>query len=103
MSPEELMSPIPVISIAHLTEGEASRSPRTWPTTTFEHPDYGYIVHIGSFSYCWKAAEVSPYHAGPEDWPGLMAVAAWAEGRGYDWVRFDRDADTVPGLPRWEW
>jgi hypothetical protein len=42
-----------------------------------------------------------------EDWsegaPELLHVLRSAHAAGFDWVRFDCDADAVEGLPTWEW
>jgi len=43
---------------------------------------------------------------GPEEGvmpEALLACLKWAGAHGFDWLRFDRDADEVDGLPTFDW
>lgn len=53
---------------------------------------YGFMVYVGE--------DESESKNFPED---LQAVLAWARTRGFQWVRLDRDADTVEELNTYDW
>lgn len=77
---------VPVISTAHM--------PGTHALATL---DCGKLLWEYGGIIC-----VSPdnIHEQPE-W--LAPVAEWALLHGFYWVRFDGDADPVPGLPTYDW
>lgn len=90
--PVELMQ-VAVVSTKHLSQDEALRNRKDWPTHTFES-EWGFIAHTALAT--WPVDESSR-------WPGLFAAAQWADAHGYDWVRFDPDAEEQPGLPTFDW
>lgn len=54
--------------------------------------------------YGWIVFVSEPGSVITEDgYPDLLACLEWARAQGYDWLRFDGDADTVDALPTYEW
>lgn len=81
-----------VLSTAHLPETvfkalekEADRD--TFVSRSIPH-EYGVIVYANE-----------PRESAPE----LAAIITHAQLLGCSWINFDRDADTIDGLPTWSW
>ncbi|MCK1741353.1 hypothetical protein IVA80_10875 [Bradyrhizobium sp. 139] len=56
--------------------------------------EYGWFV--------WVDSDVAV--RGDKDWPAdLAACVAYAHNLGCRWICFDRDADEVDALPKYEW
>jgi hypothetical protein len=88
-----------VLSTQHLTMQESEVPAKDWPSLCFESC-YGWVCYVGDTVAAMSGSVVA--HT-PEAWPGFVASAVLAQALGYDWVRFDRDADAHPLLPVWEW
>jgi hypothetical protein len=86
-----------VISTGHLPHSTMQALDGTEPVLPDQlplHASYDY----GVFVWCdtdngWNT----------ERFPELKAVIDYAAKLDCQWVRFDRDADYVSGLPRWSW
>lgn len=82
-----------VLSTGHLREETMVALVNSRPDSDFVYtvpmPDGGVMVFTDS--------------VGEDEPEELLAAVEWAEGRGYDWVRFDRDGDTVESLELFEW
>lgn len=82
---------VPVISTAHLP---APNTLATWQNTPVA------LTPDGGFLYM-------PSNSDDNDW--LEPIKNWLRCHGYDvdnitvWVRFDRDADVIEGLPTYPW
>lgn len=77
---------IPVISTRHMPGTDALAHHKETPVA--HYPE-------GCFLYL-------PEKSANEHW--LNPIIEWAQSRGFDgWIRFDADADPVPGLPTYEW
>lgn len=100
----------PVLTTGHLSHDEAQRRPSEWPTHCHES-EHGFVVYFGTLDKLRAAitddvveqAAVAQGLADLDEWPGLLAVAAWAEKLGFEWVRFDQDGPTQDDLPEFEW
>lgn len=80
---------IPRISTAHQPSSTSVRDLACRKLPVFTDPQgYGDIVYVGA---------VNGY--GPELPQWFLDIAQWAQGLGYDYVWFDRDADSIPELP----
>jgi hypothetical protein len=99
--PVEIMS-CPVISTAHLTEDEAQRSPCDWPTHCMES-EYGFLVYFGTVADLRNTIEGGGGPDPLDEWRGFLAAAEWAQSHGFEWIRFDQDAEQQPGVPTYEW
>lgn len=84
-----------VCSTAHLTEaeGQTDAPEIPLPAMGWEH---GYCVYVKD----WESVIDDEEKA---EWPGLCATAAFAVARGFEWVRFDCDAEEIDELPKYEW
>lgn len=92
---------MPVISTGHITLEVCRRleagpgQTRLWcPVAMYE--GYGLFLYLDEPSDCTDADPVPDC---------LMAIANWLKAQGFRdcWVRLDRDADPVPGLPYYDW
>lgn len=95
--------PVMWLSTGHITYITSQR---------FHHiATYDGAAHIGgamvySMAYGWMVKFVdipSPEDDGPEKYPDLAQIAAFAKARGIEWVRFDQDGSEVPELPTYDW
>lgn len=86
---------MPVISTAHITEEEANQAHGGYPAYAMVG-EYGFIVYIAQDPNEWNEGDL-------ERFPALADCARWAQKLGYEWIRFDRDAETVPYLKTYEW
>ena len=85
MSKPKWIMRVPVISTAHMPYYDALEKLDCVKALTQE----------GGF--VWVGEDLEEDH-----W--LKPIAAWLLAHGFDhWVRFDADADTVDGLPTFEW
>jgi hypothetical protein len=87
---------VPVISTGHLPHSvyedlEEAISSRERAGAVWQHGAWVFVP------------EDDPDNGSEDDAPELRAVFAWCRERGFDWVRFDQDADAVDGLPTWDW
>lgn len=87
------VEPMAVISTAHLPEDECTRA------------DAG--IQRGDLPLPGLAREesfiVSVVGETLDGFPVLNRVLCAAREEGFDWLMFDRDAPTVPGLPKFDW
>jgi hypothetical protein len=52
----------------------------------------------------WVPDDPDAYAADYPDFPAeVLVVQRYAREHGCDYILFDRDADSVAGLPRWDW
>ncbi len=93
MSQELEIMRVLVLSTAHLSQDEGATHASDWPAYTLEG-EYGFISYVADFN---------EGDAQWEDWPGLQACAKLAREHGLEWVRFDRDAEEIEGLPTYDW
>lgn len=83
---------IPIISTGHVSE-ETANAIYDGGLGDLMKSVYGWIIWV-----C-PDAEIDPY-----EWPqDLATVVDWAREQGYMYVMFDRDADTIEGLPIYDW
>jgi len=109
--PLEVMT-CPVLCTSNLSHDEAQRSPSEWPTHCHES-EFGFVVYFGTLEALRAAItdDVVENAADPlaqglaelDKWPGLLSAAEWAEQHGFEWLRFDRDADPQPGCLEFDW
>jgi len=82
-----------VIATSHVTAETAARfddTPQWGPAClTWQH---GWMVYADTDGEDWS-----------DDAPELLHLLRSAKASGFDWVRFDCDADTLAGFPTWEW
>lgn len=80
----------PVISTGHLTAETRTELDENNGGCSFMSGPYGWMFYVqqdGDF----------------DNMPGDLAVVmVWARANGWQWVRFDVDADVVPELPYFE-
>ena len=89
-----------VVSTGHLTKADAEELARV---------DIGreLLIYVGE--YGWIVYAEAERHACEAASPDLRLSASfwnllgWAQRQGYDWIRFDRDADAVEGLEVFDW
>jgi hypothetical protein len=86
---------MPIISTSHLTAEERERPFANWPTHCLES-EFGFVVYFGAIEDLENVVEDSPF-----DWPGFLTAARWASRLGFEWIRFDMEADAVAGLMRY--
>lgn len=80
---------IPVVSTAHMPGPQALDEFRDSNTVAAYINPYGGILWVGQED--------------PEDLPEwLRPVREWARARGYEWIRFDADAEEQRDLPKFE-
>jgi hypothetical protein len=90
-----------VVSTAHLPEHLGMGDITSLTPIAAEQLEDGFLVYVGS-------EEAAPSLDDAEDEERndvaiVLAVLDVARAAGCRWVRFDRDAPTVAGLPTWEW
>lgn len=97
-----------VISTGHLriseriamdgVKGRMAPAAEPWSRHPFAalHWDYGWLVYTDC------ARETSSYDREGREWPSMVACLDWAKRLGYDWLRFECDADRTHGLPWYE-
>lgn len=79
---------MPVISTGHVSK-KTDYLLSTGEIRTYMRGPYGWILYVH------PDQDLEPGY-----WPEeLAAVADWARKQGFEYVLFDRDADTVEGLP----
>jgi hypothetical protein len=91
-----------VLCTSHMTETDGRRLEQV---SNEGLEDSAYQPCRGAFPEGgWFYAGGSPRDPWRHGWSReLRKVLAWAKGRGYDYVLFDRDAETIDDLPVFEW
>lgn len=88
------IEPMLVLSTSHLPKlqmDDLARLSREEVHVTRSIPhEYGVIIFVSETVYSARTKE-------------LQAVTDYAQKIGCSWINFDRDADTIDGLPTWEW
>lgn len=92
MSAVELMS-VPVISTGHICQRTADLlAMRRIKATVIDWMDYGWLFVVNEDE---QDDELLPVD--------LQTLYRWARQEGYAYLRLDQDADTVDGLPTYDW
>lgn len=90
-----------VLSTAHMTEADSQLLPYAdeYGLVVYEMDEYGWMVYVND-EYLQAA---SPPEALSDFSDGFMKAIKLAQDNECEWLRFDRDANTVDGLPEYEW
>lgn len=80
-----------VLTTAHVSEATAQALSSGALGETVLATPYGWIV---------KARHRGALH---NDLRDLEAICEWAVKNGFDWIEFDRDAESIESLPVFDW
>ena len=83
-----------VLSTSHLSETTCNVWLHSCPWSAFEKGGYGWFVYVCDDLAICEAPGV------PLELRSALHVARLA---GCQWIMFDRDGDTVPALPEFDW
>ena len=89
-----------VLSTAHMTEGDSNLLPyaEEYGLVVYEMDEFGWMIYVND-EYLQKVLppELSDFS------DGFKQAIKLAQKNGCEWLRFDRDANTVEQLPEYEW
>jgi hypothetical protein len=93
---EEFNLGLAMLAIEDPNEREHDVSEWMSHLTVYPHGDYGWLICIAGDI----AMDEEFRQAGPAE---LLAVIAYADDNGCEWVLLDRDADLIDELPNFDW
>jgi hypothetical protein len=91
-----------VLSTSHLHQATADKMQYgSLPLIQYDHDEYGWQVNVPSDEPAWLKIATDCVNGDiPDD---LFLILEFARERGFEWVLFDADAETVSGLPTFSW
>ena len=88
-----------MLSTAHMTQADSELMPYASEVTglvSYEMDEYGWLIYVND-EFLNNTSNLSDFS------DSFRQAIKLAQDNGCEWLRFDRDADTVDELPEHEW